>query len=195
MAAAPPPGTVVLGTVSRPNGLTGAVVVHLHPSMHDVVRRGLAVSLLRDGAAPLATRVRSAGPVRGGLRVTFDGVSDRNAAEALVGARVLVQRDELGPMDEDEFLDSDIVGLETFSVDGVRLGHVVEVVATGANDVWVVKADDGREILVPAVAHAVDSVDLDAGRITVVAEALEYGEPPIPRGDSASRRAAKAPRA
>ena len=170
--------TVILGYVSRPNGLLGAVVVHSDPSMSSVLTRGLEVELLPRQGEPLHTRILNAAPVRGGVRVSFDDVRDRNRAEALVGATIRVERSRLGALGAGEYLDTDLVGLEIVTREGRALGRLVEVIATGANDVYVVRAADGAEILVPAVAHAVLEVDLAAGRITVAAEALEYGAAP-----------------
>lgn len=175
-----PGSTVNLGYVARPNGLGGAVVVHVDPSMAGILRRGLDVELLARDGRRVATTVRSAAPIRGGVRLTLEAVGDRNASEALVGATVLVDRERLGLAD-DEWLDSDLVGLDVVTTEGRALGRVAEVIATGANDVVVVRAEGGAEILVPAVAHAIAGVDLAAGRMTVEGSALEYGEAAAPR--------------
>jgi 16S rRNA processing protein RimM len=177
MAASNPKDTVILGRVSRPNGLSGAVVVQIDPSMSDVFVRGLEVELAPRAGSPRKARVRSAAPVRGGIRATFEGVEDRNASEALVGADVLVEREALG-FDEDEFLESDLLSLEVVDADGAVLGRNVEVIATGANDVYVARAADGSEVLIPAVGHAVLAIDLEARRMTVDRSALEFGAPP-----------------
>jgi 16S rRNA processing protein RimM len=163
----------VLGRISRPNGLTGAVVVQIDPSMSDVFVRGLEVEIAPASGAPFRARVRSAAPVRGGIRATFEGVEDRNASEALVGATVSVERDALG-FGEDEFLESDLIGIEVVDAGGAMLGRLAEIIATGANDVYVARADDGSEVLIPAVAHAVLSVDIECGRMTVERSALEF---------------------
>ena len=200
----PAPGAsplVNLGYISRPNGLQGAVVAHVDPSMAPYFQRGLALELAPRQGQPLRTKVRSAAPVRGGLRLTLDGVSDRNRSEALVGATIFVTREALGPMGEDEFLDTDLLGLEVVTGDGTALGKLTEVIATGANDVYVVTANDGGEALVPAVGHAVLDVDLAARRMTVLAEALEFTPPPAPKAPPAAKapaatkppKAAKAP--
>jgi 16S rRNA processing protein RimM len=181
------PAAVTLGHVSRPNGLQGAVVLHIDPSMTGVVVRGLEVELAPRSDQPRRSRVLSAAPVRGGLRVTLEGVSDRNASEALVGATVSVERDALG-FGEDEFLESDLVGLEVAGADGAVIGRVAEVIATGANDIYVVRTTDGGEVLVPAVGHAVLGIDLEAGRMTVDASALEYGGPTGGGSDGGSPR-------
>lgn len=170
---------VTLGYVSRPNGLRGAVVIHTDPTMSDVFVPGLELELVPRTGPPLQTKLVSAAPVRGGLRVTLQHVSDRNHAEALVGATVRTSRDALGPMNEGEYLDTDLLGLEVLGSDGTRLGRLVEVIATGANDVYVARADDDTEILIPAVAHAIVGVDLEARTITVHSSALEYSAPSV----------------
>jgi 16S rRNA processing protein RimM len=186
------PGGVVLGRISRPNGLSGAVVVQIDPSMSGFFVRGLDVELAPRAGAPFRSRVRSAAPVRGGIRATFDGVGDRNAAEALVGAQVLVERDTLA-FDDDEFLESDVVGLEVVGRDGAVLGRIEEVIATGANDVYVARAADGAEVLIPAVGHAVLGVDLEARRMTVDESALEFGGPPSRGEEAAGAESGEAP--
>ncbi len=170
---------MTLGHVSRPNGLRGAVVLQIDPSMTGVLARGVEVDLVPRSGPAIRTRVRSAAPVRGGVRVTFDDVGDRNASEALIGATVLVERSKLD-LGHDEYLDVDLVGLDVVSADGDAIGRLVEVIATGANDVYVVRAPDGREVLVPAVGHAVLGIDLDARLMTVAADSLEYGAPGKP---------------
>ena len=84
-------------------------------------------------------------------------------------------------MDEGEYLDTDLVGLDVVTSEGAALGKLAEVIATGANDVYVVTAEDGGEALVPAVGHAVLDVNMDARRMTVLAEALEFSPPPAPK--------------
>jgi 16S rRNA processing protein RimM len=168
----------VLGYVARPNGLRGAVVAHVDPSMIPSFVRGLEVTLECRDATQIATKVRSSAPVRGGVRLELDNVSDRSGAEALVGAKIRVERERLGSLAEDEYLDIDLIGLAVVTEDGRELGSIVEVMATGANDIYVVRAEGGSEILVPAVAHALVSVDLEARRVVVVAAALEYGSEP-----------------
>lgn len=153
--------------------------------MAATVVRGLDVELLPRSGPPIRTTVRSAAPVKGGLRVTLDRITSRNQSEALVGATVTVERDSLGPLKDGEYLDTDLVGLDVVTGGGEFLGRLEEVIATGANDVYVVRSAAGAEIMVPAVAHAVVGVDLAASRMTVNGEALEYSSPaPLAKADA-----------
>ena len=102
----------------------------------------------------------------GGLVGRFEGAADRDTAAALVGAEIAVARDRLPAPAEGEYYWADLVGLEVVNREGVSLGRVEEMMATGANDVMVVAGE--RERLLPFLPGLyVDSVDLAAGCITV----------------------------
>lgn len=93
-------------------------------------------------------------------------VGDRNAAEALTGMDVLVNRDQFEPPGDGQYYWDDLIGLQVSTVDGRELGEVVRLLETGANDVLVVSGD--RQRLIPfVVGSAIVSVDLDGQRILV----------------------------
>ncbi len=102
-----------------------------------------------------------------GLVCTFPGVDDRDTAAALIGRDIHVARELLPPPAKDEYYWVDLEGLEVVTTQGVSLGRVSHLFATGANDVVVVR-DGERERLVPFVQGVyVHSVDLSAGRMVV----------------------------
>ena len=102
-----------------------------------------------------------------GLVAELPGVSDRDAAAALVGTEIWVTRSVLPAPKPGEYYWSDLEGLEVVTVEGVALGRVSHLVATGSNDVLVVK-DAKRERLIPfLIGTYVTSVDFNAGRVTV----------------------------
>ena len=97
----------------------------------------------------------------------FPGVDDRNAAEAIYGLDIYVSRSQLPPPAADEFYWVDLEGMRVLTTDGVDLGTVSYLFATGANDVVVVR-DDTRERLIPFVRpQYITDIDFDAGQITV----------------------------
>jgi len=100
--------------------------------------------------------------------VQFEGVYDRNVAEALRG--VLLQVDSAGlsaPEDPDEFHDHQLVGLRVEAVDGADLGVVVRIDHAPASDLIVLDKKGGGTALIPFVSRLVPTVDLDGGRIVV----------------------------
>lgn len=98
------------------------------------------------------------------------GIDDRNAAEALRGARVFVPRSSFPTTSEDEYYWVDLIGLSVINREGVLLGQVQELLATGPQTVLVLAyEEDGkaRERMIPFVSAFVDKVDLPEKRITV----------------------------
>ncbi len=102
-----------------------------------------------------------------GLVAVLPGVDDRDAAAALVGTEIWVARSALPDPQPGEYYWSDLEGLEVVTIAGESLGTVSHLIATGANDVLVVK-DATRERLIPfLVGQFVTEVDLVDGRVTV----------------------------
>lgn len=101
-----------------------------------------------------------------GVVVKLKGVDNRSSAEMLIGRTIAIHRDELPELSEDEHYWSDLIGLEVITTQGVTLGVIASLFATGANDVIVVKGE--RERLVPWVrGQVVLEVDMENRRLTV----------------------------
>ena len=104
----------------------------------------------------------------GRLLVSFRGIGDRNAAEALRGTLLHVERaDDATPEDDDEYYDSTLTGCAVVLVDGTVVGVVDEVVHLPAQDLLAVRTPDDRDVLVPFVAAIVPSVDVSERRIVI----------------------------
>jgi 16S rRNA processing protein RimM len=100
--------------------------------------------------------------------VTFEEVTDPAAAETLRGVLLVADVDpDKRPDHAEEFYDRQLVGLRVGTTDGDDVGDVAAVVHTGAQDLLVVRRDDGGEAMVPFVAALVPRVDLDAGTVEV----------------------------
>jgi 16S rRNA processing protein RimM len=102
-----------------------------------------------------------------GIVATLPGIDDRDAAAALVGSDIRVPRAALPPAAPGESYWADLEGLEVVTMQGVPLGRVSHLVATGANDVLVIR-DGVRERLVPFLpGQFVTEVDIQGGRVVV----------------------------
>ena len=96
----------------------------------------------------------------------LEGFLDCDQASGLIGADVAVERDQLPAAEKGEYYWADLVGLEVVTTDGRALGQVHHLLATGANDVLVVRGED--ECLVPFIRdRVIREVDLDGGVIRV----------------------------
>jgi 16S rRNA processing protein RimM len=152
---------VRIGKVVRAVGLKG----HLGVAGSDGALGELErISLRRGESEPETVRVEEARPQGRIWAVKVEGVSDRTAAEALVGAEVLAPRDELGDAGEGRHLWADLEGLEVVTVAGEAVGRVTGLYETGAVDVLIVKGARGEK-LVPLAPYV--TVDREARRIVV----------------------------
>src|SRR3954447_64268 len=98
----------------------------------------------------------------------FEGVHDRNVAEALRGVLLQVESSSLTPpSDPDEFHDHQLVGLRVVSVDGADLGAVARIDHAPASDLIVLEKSGGGTGLIPFVTAMVPTVDVAGGRIVV----------------------------
>ena len=97
----------------------------------------------------------------------IDGITDRESAEALRGELIEIPADERPQHEESFWYLDEIEGLRVVSVDGGELGHLREVLQTGANDVYIVDRGARRDLLVPALRDVVVNVDIAAGEMTV----------------------------
>jgi len=100
------------------------------------------------------------------LIALFENVNDREQAQSMLGRQIVVYRDQFPQLPEDEFYWTDLLGLAVRLEDGIELGTIEKMLATGAHDVMVVQGD--RERLIPFVQQQyVKSVNLDDGIVLV----------------------------
>ena len=158
------PRAVVLGRVGAPFGVQGWVKVTSFTEPAGGIAHYPHWTLVRGGEA---RQVRVLESKRAGrsVAVRLEGVETREAAQALNGSDVQVDRSDLPATGAKEHYLHDLLGLEAFNREGVRLGRVNEFLELPAHPVAVL-VDDKRERLVPVVPDRLVAVDLDAGRVT-----------------------------
>jgi 16S rRNA processing protein RimM len=157
---------IAVGEIVAAHALRGAVRMRAYQPPAPSLAAGVEIVLEQRGRR-VPTRVLSAAPhARSQVLLALEGSTDRDAAEALVGARVLVAATALPPLGENEFYYHEIEGFQVTTTDGRVLGEVVETFSTGANDVWVVR-DGSREYLIPTIADVVREIDRSARRIVI----------------------------
>jgi 16S rRNA processing protein RimM len=155
--------TVAVGRVSRAHGVQGEVAVLVLSEVEGRFAPG-ANLWLEDGRT---LTVESSKPHRGGLLVRFREVRDREQAEGLQRALLVVPESSSPSLPEGSWWDHQIEGCTVETDRGRPLGTVREVIHTAANDVWAVVDGGGRETLVPVLIDVLVSVDVGAKRIVV----------------------------
>lgn len=143
----------VLGTVGKPFGLAGDVYIWLDPDLTDTLVAGLVCA-----AGPRTLEVAQVRHHRGRPVVRFVGVDDREAALALRGLRLDVDRAAV-VSGEDTIWTDELLGREVVDASGALVGIVDGVLDGAAHDFLVVARADGGEVLIPAVTEIVDLAD------------------------------------
>lgn len=158
---------VVAGVVGKPFGIRGEVFVFPDPDIADEFVVGGCYRIVDEhgvaDGSPGELRVAASRDHGGRRIVRFEGVEDRNAAEALRGTVLGVPR-SLVQVSEDAVWTADLIGREVVDDDAALVG-VVEGARDGtAHDYLVVARPDGGELLIPAV---IELVDIDADPIVL----------------------------
>ncbi len=95
------------------------------------------------------------------------GVNDRDAAEALTNAVIKIPPGMALPLEDNEYYQRDLIGMDVFTDEGELLGKLTDVLRTGANDVYAVNKPGEKEILIPAIKNCVLNVDVAGKKMTV----------------------------
>lgn len=158
--------TVEVGRVVRAHGVRGDLLVESLTDVEGRFSRGTRLGLVtKDGARRTVTVRRSERPMPERLVVAFEGIDDRDAAEALRGARLEVPREAVPAAPEGAFWQFELVGCRVFEGAAGELGEVVDVADAGSGPLLVVAMPDGRTVPLPFVDRFLVGVDLAAKRI------------------------------
>lgn len=164
---------VVMGRVAAPYGVKGWVKIQVFTQTLDSLLDYPEWQIGKDGQWREAALEEAS--THGGVIVAkFVDCNDRDAAFALRGQEIAVNRKELPEPEEGEYYWEDLIGLAVFNRDNVELGKVVKLMETGAHNVLVIQEAEAhkvgetrKEILIPFVGVFVLNVDLAQGRIEV----------------------------
>jgi 16S rRNA processing protein RimM len=156
--------TLEIGRIARAHGLRGELRVDLHWPGSDALLEVDEVELRLEGRPAARCVVEHARRSNRAILLKLAGVSDRNAADELRGARVYVDRELLPELGSGEYYLSDLVGARVVAPDG-DVGEVVEVRVHPSVDCLVIRSAAGVLLEQPLVAPWVERVDTAAGLV------------------------------
>ncbi len=99
--------------------------------------------------------------------IKFKGVNDMTEGERLKNFTLKIDEEMALPLEEDEYYIRDLYGLKVFEEDGRELGVLHDIIFTAANDVYVIKGEDKKEILLPSIKQCIIKVDVKEGKMIV----------------------------
>lgn len=155
-----------VGVISSTHGIAGEVKVF--PTTDDNQRfKKLKQVFLDTGKEYLELEIERVRFFKQMVIVKFKGYDNINDIEKYKGKDLLVSRENAVPLEENEYFIYDIIDAEVVTENGKALGVLKEVLTTGANDVYVVKLADGKELLLPVIEDCVKEIDTEHKKVTV----------------------------
>jgi 16S rRNA processing protein RimM len=99
--------------------------------------------------------------------LTFEGMPSIQNVEQFKGALLKVDENQLSELDEGEYYFHEIIGCQVYTDQGEEIGTIREILATGANDVWVVKRKEGKDLLIPYIEEIVTEINIDEKKVII----------------------------
>ena len=155
-----------IGTITSTHGIKGEVKVF--PTTDDVTRfKKLKEVILKNDKESLSLHIEGVKFFKQFVILKFKEYSDINDIERFRGYDLFVERKDAIELNDDEYYKADLINLKVIFDNYDSEGILFDIIETGANDVYVVKTDDGKEILVPAIKLCIKEVDLDKNTMCI----------------------------
>ena len=101
------------------------------------------------------------------VQLKFKGIDDIRDAEKLKGAYLKVHRKDAVKLPEGSYFIADLIGIDVYTTENEHLGTLEDIFSTKSNDVYVVKNDLGKQILIPAIKTVVKEINLENRKIII----------------------------
>ena len=99
--------------------------------------------------------------------IKFVGIDDMDEALKLKESYIKIERKDSIPLPKDTYFIVDLIGLEVYTDDNKKLGILEDIFNTGSNDIYVVKDELGKQILLPAISEVIKNIDIQNKKIIV----------------------------
>jgi len=157
---------ITVGIISKPHNLNGAVkVLPITDFPERFLDRQEILVEIRDKIELM--KISNVSLHTGFLIMQLEGVDSIEKAEQLKGAYLKISQAQLAPLNDNEFYIFQLIDMDVKDTQGNYIGKLIEVLKTGANDVYVVKDQANEEILIPALKKVVKKIDPEAKEMTV----------------------------
>ena len=155
-----------IGQIVNTNGLKG--VLKVKPFTDDITKFERLKAIYIDFKGDLrAFKIERVWFHKQMVMLKLEGINSIEEAEKYRNCFIRIDRDDEEELPEDVYYIQDLIDCVVYTDESVILGTLKDVFPTGSNDVYVVKAEDGKEILLPAIGDVIKDVDIQNKKITV----------------------------
>jgi 16S rRNA processing protein RimM len=166
------PAFLVLGKLRRAHGVMGEIPLEIYTQMLELLIPGRTVFVGEDYRPLTIEKTRWKQEL---LLIKFCEFHDRTEVSELTNELVYVETSQLPPLQPGDFYYHELIGLQVFEPDGHYLGMLVQILETGANDVYLIQNETGEEVLIPATEEMILEIDPDKEKM-IVSKMDWYGE-------------------
>lgn len=157
-----PTDFVTVGKINQPWGINGHVKVT--PLTDNPERLIAGASVYIDSEL---TKILDVQSPHGYPIVRFAGYEDRQSVEVLLGKLISIENNLLPKLEIDTYYIHDLLGLNVTTTEGIMLGKLVDVLTTGANDVYVIRQHNKKDFLIPATSEVIKDVNTEDGTMII----------------------------
>ena len=155
-----------VGVITTTHGIRGEVKVY--PTTDDAHRfEDLTYILLDTGKELCELEIEKVRYFKQFVILKFKDVDNINDIEPYKGRSLYVTREFAVPLKENEYYIADLIDMEVYLENGEYFGTLMDVMETGANDVYVVHIESGKEVLIPAIKDCIKKVDVENGKMVI----------------------------
>lgn len=158
---------VVIARIAKARGIRGEVACDLETDFPERFQTLEELTLVMPKGSRLSLKLENHWFHKDRVILKFAGFDTMTEAEKLVGGVIVIAESDAWELEEGEFYEYDLIGLEVVTVDGKSVGRVTGLLRTGGNDLLVLANYEKGEILIPFVDEICTEVDLEAQRITI----------------------------
>jgi 16S rRNA processing protein RimM len=151
------PVYLTVGFIRRPHGVQGEMVMDLHTDFPERMKSGRKL-LVGEEHQPMT--LASARPHQAGLLIRFRGIETPEDAGRFRNQWVYIKSSEAPRLPEGKIYQHELIGYHVVEESGKPLGELVEILETGANNVYVIRDEAGHEILLPAIPDVILETDI-----------------------------------
>lgn len=155
-----------LGQIVNTKGLKGEVKLNSFAEDNTIFER-LPKVFLKTKSEILEKQIEKVSYNKNQVILKFKDCDSIDDAEALRNTYLLVKRTDLDDLPEGVYYIADLIGLEVYTDEGEFLGKVDDIYSTGANDIYVVKDEMGKQKLLPGIDEVIKETNLEEGKIIV----------------------------
>jgi len=157
-----------VGKIINTHGIKGEVKVHRITDFEERFEIGTTLWIKQTHANPLVKVVIDGHRIHKNFDLLhFENMDNINDVEQFKDCFLVIEKDNLIPLETNEYYYHEIIGCTVMTTDHSNVGDVTEILSPGANDVWVVKDNKNKEVLIPYIEQVVKEIRVEEKKIVI----------------------------